>query len=532
MFRYSVRLLALVSAAIAASFAQCHFPAPSVGRLLTYTFSPTVTPDATVLHVTLEFKGGPHGIDEIEVPDEWAGEKLHDIINLRALSKGTLISGNTVHYRRNRPVTLTYDIVKDWTGPFNHPLQFHGVVLPEYIELTGDNALVHPKLSDHSPVTVNFDWQKIPDNWILATSFGTSSCQTYSGQWIDVQHALYTAGQFRVHHFEIGARPAVLAIRGEWTFTDEQVISDIQKVVGAVRDFWHDDNFPYFLITLKPYDHDRGSADGSAFTNAFWLYMPRLDPFSTELTQLAHESFHAWNPGKMGDVPDHKKIEWFREGFTNYYASLLVQKAGLMPLADYVDGINRDLRNYPSSKDPYLRGRVIALWLDGKIRKDSNRKSSLHNVMFDMVREAAKPLTEARILETAGRYLTLEARVQLDQIVNARADVAPEDGPLGPCAHVSLDELPAFDLGFDFAASQASHKVMAVIPDGPAFQAGLRNDQKLLGWSVYNDQPDKAAKMTIATDDGGKTKIEYYPKGNMITVPQYHLDQQGACRLP
>jgi predicted metalloprotease with PDZ domain len=152
--------------------------------------------------------------------------------------------------------------------------------------------------------------------------------------------------------------------------------------------------------------------------------------------------------------------------------------------------------------------------------------------MFDMVREAAKPLTEARILETAGRYLTLEARVQLDQIVNARADVAPEDGPLGPCAHVSLDELPAFDLGFDFAASQASHKVMAVIPDGPAFQAGLRNDQKLLGWSVYNDQPDKAAKMTIATDDGGKTKIEYYPKGNMITVPQYHLDQQGACRLP
>jgi hypothetical protein len=176
---------------------------------------PTVTPDATVLHVTLEFKGGPQGTDEIEVPEEWAGEKLHGITNLRALSKGTAIAGSTIRYRRNKPVILTYDIVKDWTGPFNHPLQFRGVVLPEYIELTGDNALVHPKLQDHSPVTVNFDWQKIPRNWILATSFGTSSCQTYSGSWIDVQHGLYTAGQFRVHHFQIGARPAVLAIRGE-----------------------------------------------------------------------------------------------------------------------------------------------------------------------------------------------------------------------------------------------------------------------------------------------------------------------------
>lgn len=35
------------------------------------------------------------------------------------------------------------------------------------------------------------------------------------------------------------------------------------------REFWHDDNFPYFLVTLKPFDNDSGQGDGSAFTNAF-----------------------------------------------------------------------------------------------------------------------------------------------------------------------------------------------------------------------------------------------------------------------
>ena len=148
MFGYLVRLLALVSAAVAVGFAQCRFPARGNGRLLTYTFNASVTPAETVLHITLEFKGGSKGTEEIAVPTEWAGETLRGIINLRALSEGTVIAGSAIRYRPNCPVVLAYDMVKDWTGFFNHPLQFHGVVLPEYVEINGDNALVRPKLDD------------------------------------------------------------------------------------------------------------------------------------------------------------------------------------------------------------------------------------------------------------------------------------------------------------------------------------------------------------------------------------------------
>ena len=321
-----------------------------------------------------------------------------------------------------------------------------------------------------------------------------------------------------------------MAIRGEWKFTDEEVMSAVAKTVGAVRDFWRDDNFPYFLITLKQYDHERGSGDGSEFTNAFWLYMSRPDPLSEYLPTLAHEAFHAWNPRRMGIEADGQKIEWFREGFTQYYGYLLVHRAGLMPLSDYMNGINRDLRNYPTSTNAYLHGRIIALWLDGRIRKDSNQKNSLDNVMFDLVHGADHPLTEARILETAGRYLAPDSRVELKRIVGSGAGIAALDDALGPCAHASTEELAAFDAGFDFKASIAAQKVIGVTADGPAFKAGLRDGQVLSGWSVDNNEPDKAAKFTIQADEGAKTKIEYFPRGKTVAVPQYHLDQ--ACRTP
>ena len=136
-------------------------------------------------------------------------------------------------------------------------------------------------------------------------------CQSYSSPWSDVQQALFAAGDFRVHRFQIGVRPVVLAIRGEWTFSDDEAIAAIQKAVGIVRDFWHDDNFPYFLVTLKPFDNDSGQGDGSAFTNAFWLYLSRRDSISAgwPALTLIHETFHEWDPLRMGvSVPEGNGI--------------------------------------------------------------------------------------------------------------------------------------------------------------------------------------------------------------------------------
>ena len=176
------------------TFAQCRFPADAADRTLNYSFDPTLAATGAVLHVNLKFRND-QTIGELKVPSGWAGETLHGVRNLRALSADTIISdttsvGNkTLRHPPNQDVLLTYDVVKDWTGRFRHPAEFHGTLMPDYLELTGDIALVHPKLPADARVTVHFDWSALPSAWVLATSFGTSSderCQSYSGTWIAV----------------------------------------------------------------------------------------------------------------------------------------------------------------------------------------------------------------------------------------------------------------------------------------------------------------------------------------------------------
>jgi predicted metalloprotease with PDZ domain len=523
----------------APGFAQCRFPPPeNSGRVLSYAFEPGVTADATTLRVRLSFRGAPETREEVEIPTEWAGEKLQGVVNLRALSSDTAVIDTAspgirlIRHSPNREVVLAYDVVKDWRGPFRHPAEFHGSLLPEYIEVNGDNALIHPKLAPEDPVVVHFDWRKLPPAWILATSFGTAAgrdgrCQSFSGPWSAVQQALFTAGEFRIRRFQIGARPAVLAIRGEWTFSDDEAIAGIRKAVGVVRDFWQDDNFPYFLVTLKPFDNDSGMGDGSAFTNAFWLYLSRRDSISGQLPTLIHETFHVWDPRRMGIATpaEWNAEDWFREGFVSYYGYLLALRAQLISLPAYLESVDRDLRTFPVSESGYVRGRVIALWLDQQIRKESGGRYSLDNVMYDMVNEAAKPLTQAHIIESAGRYLSPAQQTELRKIVDRNSGVPQFETEPGPCVRGSVEEMATFRLGFDLAASMAAGVVTGVEPDGPAFKAGLRNGQRMSGrLSVYNNQPEKPAIVTVRTS-GGLQAIEYYPRGAPVKVMQYHLDQ-------
>jgi predicted metalloprotease with PDZ domain len=529
-----------------AGLAQCRFPQTPNEQTITYRFDPEVTPAGLVLHLTFLFRAGGDGTETLVLPMQWAGETLHAMTNLRVVSKGASLEKGAdadsmiVRARPHRSVVIAYDLEKDWNGPLVNPLQFHPVLMPEYLEFTGSNALVRLKLDDRAIETANFDWQALPTAWALATSFGTSAstadrCQTYTGSWREVNEGLYAAGDYRIHPFQISGRPAFLAVRGTWTFSDEDAVKDVQKVIGMVRNFWHDDNFPYFLVTLSPYDRDHDSSDGSQFTNAFWMFVSRLDSINGLFPTLAHEAFHAWDPGRMGMVPtgyNEDLIKWFREGPTDYYAQLLTYEAGELTASEYVNSLNIALRRFPTSDDEYVRGRIISLWLDGTIRRESRGQHSLDDVMFDMVRTGDQPYTLDRILATAGHYLSPESDALLQQAVTHHGDLpAPEHLPvLGDCMHALLDNVSTFDLGFDFDRSRTTRMITGVVENGPAFNAGLRDGQSLLGNSFNKGDPERIAKFKVHSGAGDQ-QIDYYPRGKTIQAWQYHMDKDKSCEL-
>jgi predicted metalloprotease with PDZ domain len=542
------------------SLGECNFPAASAGRPLTYVFEPIVTDGKLILRVTLEFRGGRDGTTELELPSDWA-EQSHleaQVKSLHALSSDAVLLDTarpnikTLRFPPNHLVMISYDLVKDWEGVFAYPKQFRAVLEPTFFEFTTQNALVHPKLDAREMVSVHFDWQKLPMGWTFETSFGIDDrCQSFAGLWHQVEDALFAGGDFRIHQVTAEGQPVVIAIRGKWSFTDEEAVTQIRKIITVEREFWQDHDFPYYLITLKPFGTPSGSSDGSAFTNAFWLYLPGQENFSYGVQYLlAHESFHAWNPHKMGATREPEGSEkWFSEGFTVYYADLLLLRCSLLPLPDYIDRMNRRIRDYESSplknlsnkevvaryhensvnQLPYIRGPILALWLDAEIRRQSNNKSSLDAVMHTLVREESErpalELTSQRVMRVAGKHLNRRSREVFHSFVEEGRSIPVPNLAKNPCVHLATEEVSLFDLGFDADALRANNRVSGVKQNSEAFKAGVRDDQEILGMSIYWGDVNKPVRLKVRSGSGQQT-IEYYPRGKTVSISQYHLDKQ------
>lgn len=560
-------LMTCATAFAARCHGQCSFPQSSASGALTYIFQPTVTDGKLIIRVNVEFQGGRKGTADLELPSEWAGQSHleSEVTNLRAVSSNTVILDTprrnikTLRFSPNHVVTLSYDLEKDWSGAFEYPKQFRVVLEPEFFEFNTQNALVHPKLNRTDVVTVHFDWTGLPADWRLATSFGIEDrCQSFSGLWHKVNDALFAGGDFRLHRITVAGQLLVVAIRDKWPFADDEAVERIQKIVAAERNFWHDNNFPYYLITIKPFDAQKGSTDGSAFTNAFWLYLLRSQDFSYGVQYLlAHESFHAWNPHKMGPIPEPgESVHWFTEGFTVYYSDLLLVRADLLSVPEYVERLNRRIYDYASSpvknlsnqemvaryhedgslsQLPYIRGAVIALWLDAQIRKESKHRFSLDTVMHGLVRDTSKdprrPLTTQRVLRAAAKYLNVEAVQILSRFIGKGETIPIPDFPLSSCARLTVDQIPSFDLGFDREILLAKNRVSGVNPESEAFKAGLRDGQEVVGMSIYWNDVSKPVRLKIRPADGQQT-IEYFPRGKTIPVPQYHIDEKAWTSTP
>lgn len=568
-FKIAIILSCMLSGA---AFAQCNFAPPASAGVLNYSFEPDIFADKLALRVTLEFNSGRSGKTSLILPSEWAGQKeAYKSVTELAASPGTNLKATKdptkreVRSRPNVPVRISYVLVKQWSGPLDTKTRFYADLSPSYFHLIGITSLVHPKLSGFTPVEVHFDWSKLPKDWSLATSFADERCQSFQGNWYDALNSLFVGGDYRIYRGVIAGNALILAIRGTWSFSDQEWTNRISGIVEFQRTFWHDNNFPYFLITLTPLDFDHGSSGGTALTNAFMEHLPRLDTMSQAiLNQISHEEFHSWNPYRIGQMPDTEEaVNWFSEGFTRYYEALMLCRTGWLAFPNYVDTFNLNLRNYALNDAKnvplkefvrsrradksrfsgleYQRGDVIAAWLDVTIRAQSHGRSTLDDLMFFLARQNAehkrkhgKPLfiSNKRFFKAAGKYVGSTSLTQLRRYVEYGGEIDMPRNALGPCAESRLESISRFELGFDRSSVDAEpHKVVGLKQDSEAYKAGLRDGQQLIGWSINNDDSTKQVRLTIKTDSGRQV-ITYYPQGKKVPVQQFVLDLSAYNAKP
>jgi predicted metalloprotease with PDZ domain len=519
------------------------------------------------MHVTLEFEGGPKGKVNLELPSQWAGQQHAEksITDLKALTPDTTLTDTIspaekeLRFPPNTLVRLSYVLVKDWDGPLDSGTRFRADLSPDYFHIIGTTSLVHPHIDSSRVIDVQFDWQKLPSAWSLATSFGTDDrCQSFHGRWHEAMNSLFVGGDYRVYHTKISGNALNFAIRGKWSFTDDEWVSQVRKIIEFERTFWHDNDFPYFLVTVTPLGQDHGSTGGTALTNAFMMHLSRLDPITPIVRgTIAHETFHTWNDHKIGYRPGSDyPISWFFEGFTTYYQDVMLLRAGLISFPEYVAAVNEKLRNYEVNEGTeislqefiqrhsadhsvlnqldYRRGAVLAMWLDATIRRESGSRSSLDNLMFDLVAQNAAyerlhlgqpmALDNKRVFRASSPYIHRDSRKEFRRYVEQGGSIRVPKTALGPCVQSYVEASWKFDLGFDPRSTESADKRVSGVELGSeAFKAGLRDGQKLVGWPFNFGNPSKEVRLTIDADDGKRT-LAYYPRGPEISLQQFSLD--------
>jgi len=530
---------------------------PSAISKLNYTIEPAVFDNKPALKITLSF------ITEsdrqiLALPERWAGQKdyFKDIRELKTLTPGTSLEDTktpflkTILAPKNTSISISYILTAVQSAEFNG---HRALITPDYFHVIGHNLWPYPAIPQEQPVNILINWNGFPKNYSFANSFGALRTeQNFSASINQLREAIYVGGDFRILEERVHDNPVFIAIRGKWLFKDRDFSKHLKKIIEGQRQFWNDDNFPYFLITLIPNGKACCISGGSGLTQSFITYMAADKKIDPDLSSLySHELFHTWNGEKIRVASPESRHYWFSEGLTSYYTRIMNLRNGLITLQDYVDNYNDAIykyyfskfKNVPNSrvekdffdgsgldKIPYYRGDFLAHRWNMRIKKETG--ASIDQPMRDVFTLAQSKGTKVSN-DTWKSIMTpyLDITEDLSRFIDAGETIVPDSEALGPCVQQKVMEVGWFEYSFDRNKTYDSNIITGLITDSPGYKAGLRDGQQLLDRTII--YPPFAESSFKIKDKNGVRWIKFFPVGtDKRTIPFYFLDKEKFAKDP
>lgn len=541
--------------------------APMAPDAVAYGFALMDSPGA--VRVTMRVRGEEDGTSRLAVAPSWGG-----IENCRRFIHGLKVSdqrgrdlpvqgeadapGWTVTHEPGAVLTASYELRRAERDPLaEFGTHYEPVVRDDLLHLIGETGLIYPEwLEGQGPVEITARWSGFgARGWTVATSFDGER-GTIRRPLHEFRHAMFLAGRVRVHDRRVGPGAVLrVAIHGEnWGFEDRELVDLVERIVTVEREFMRDLDDPYFLVTVVPTGGPATprsvSLAGTGLTNCFALFLPpgmAVGPDSPHrerfLRLLAHEYFHTWNGGHIRTEEPEELVYWFSEGFTDFYASRLLRRAGLISDAAWLERLNETIRmlwRSPVATEPaetirrefwtsrdvqqlsYQRGELVALMLDEEIRRTTGGARGLDDFLHEVLEDArtGERSETGRLLSRVARWTSPEFSETLRRIV---VDGGLPDVPARvsePGAARVETQAHRYDPGFDVDASLRTRAATGVREGGPAHAAGLREGQEITGFSVHRGDPDRAIELKIR-EQGEERALRFMPRGSALTIPQY-----------
>jgi predicted metalloprotease with PDZ domain len=172
----------------------------------------------------------------------------------------------------------------------------------------------------------------IPDNWTISSPW--PAVEGFRNKfavdsWISLVNNALVVGEHRQRVISDGDMTIVLALDERLSASLDIFEQTFRKQLGAYRKLFGGTPESRYLVTIRVADED----DGESFENSFnQVITPgRLDQrVIVWANTMGHELFHYWNGNHVLVAAEKQNVEWFGEGFTEYYSSLTLYRTGLI----------------------------------------------------------------------------------------------------------------------------------------------------------------------------------------------------------
>lgn len=311
-----------------------------------------------------------------------------------------------IHTSLNRELTVSYNVHLDhenyeWSGGIDGAA--YNTELGVFY--TGRSLFILNG-EERDNIDVKF---MVPNDWKVTTPWNSKEGSKYNykaSNISDLANALIFIGLHKEVCLKREEFELILALGDHEMIARE---NEFRNLANGVLDYYIDlmggiphtstvNKFSRVVVVINSADVTDGEAIGNNISILFKRGGGKMDETISKFI-FAHEFFHLWNGKSFSPIDD--KLEWFKEGFTNYYTIKALYHVGFLNEKSYLDilsdffyeryindsGVGRlSMTNGKEKHDHwgliYSGGLFVGISQDIIIRKATNNEKSIDDLMI------------------------------------------------------------------------------------------------------------------------------------------------------
>lgn len=491
-----------------------------------YEIEPVLSASDSYFNVSIEFKKKEQGGMRFVLPQVWGMDGSSDFIDHLSVKNAEFQQNKeyiSIKFKKNASVRITYRLnntIKDSIPARGE--EYMPTIKPTYFTLFSNSAFITPEDNSGTKHHFSIRWKNYPEQYSSEpiTSFGNGLKQELDEATVaDFLNAIIVGGDYRLYNqTNQHKQKTQFAIRGKWSFKDEDLAKLVESTLTQQRKFWDDYSTKNYLITVSAggYENEfEQSYTGTGLHNSFAV--TAVCNSTTQVNSLYylfhHELMHHWIGHQIQNGADEELSYWFSEGFTEYFCRKNMFESGLISEREYVQLLDSILAVHYSNplataindsikpnfwgrsyygKLPYNRGSIYAYYLDGKIQRISKGQYSLKDIMRIMLSETKldkrqfdwkwmqqeiSQLINYDITNDIERYIFKGELIPIDEL----------NKNLGEMLELRSTKIASMGFTTEKDATTEKTYVKSITPNSGASTSGLKIGDEIVGYSIFGN---------------------------------------------